>query len=619
MSAEKIFFNIFMIMFMGFIFNRYLATQRIVLLGVLFGQFFSFILSLTSMFNNVKPNFLVQLLTSILGIVIPGLIFFYHYFNKNKSFSPYERLEKWLSLINFSANKDNGGQLLLNDGSQDTYGLSNKINIVPEKNVEDLLKGYNTPMEEIPSSVKEGVGQAQKLIGEKAYRKALETYLSIEKHWVDNAVLQFNIANMYLRLKDYQNAIDRYDKAQSVNGQPEQTDSREEERYSRKTAARRIKNILKKVEDYEIVFNTAVCLLSQGKYERAVEMFKKAGDYKGNWISIYEPLATIFETLGRHTEALEMYKNLSEVNPDDFEVQKKVAEFLSELGDYKQAGEYYDKAVKLKPDFVDGYISLGNYLLEKEMYKEAIDWYQAALDIDPDLSAVHYNLGIAFYGNGQEIQALGEYKKAIELNENDYKSYYNLGVILDEMDRREDAILAFEHCLDIKPDFYEASNNIAVILCTLGRYQEAIDAYIKALQYHPFNPELYFSLAVTLECQGKEEHAEELYNKIIKMKPDFSDAYYNLAIIKCSQGNLKNAEECLRKVTEYDMEYHKAYYQLARIYAMSREYGRCIDNLKKAVGFSKEYINKAKTEEVFQGVRKLKGFESIVEFYNVIT
>ena len=614
MSAEKIFFNIFIVYLIWFVFNRYAITKKTVLLGVLFGQFFSFILSMAAMFNNIKPNLFMQIITSVFGIIVPGWIFVGYHFNVSKEVNNiYKRFKKWLSSIKAPAKREYNDMLMLEDGSKDVYGLAGKTKIVQEKQIEDLLKGYSCPVDEIPSSVKSGLGEAQKLLEAKAYRKALETYLAIERQCGDNAVLQFNIGNMYYNLKNYNEALSKYKKALDINEGFENPRGRQDNKSSHRTAARRIKNILKKVEDYEITFNMAECLLAQGKYERAIEMFKTAGEFKGNWINVYQPIATIYESLQRYPEALEMYKNLSEVNPEDFGIHTKVAKYLCEMGDYDQAKKYYDKAVKLKPNFSDGYVNLGNCLLEKKMYKEAIDIYEMAINITPDQSTIHYNRGIAFYGDGQEVKALGEYKKAIELNNNDYMSYYNLGVILDEMDKKEDAILAFGHCLDIKPDFYEASNNIAVILCTLERYKEAIDAYIKALQYNPSNHELYFNLAVTLEYQGQDAHAEELYAKIIKMKPDFSDAYFNLAIIRSNKGDLKNTEEYLRKVIEHDKNYHRAYYQLARVYAALREYGRCLDNLKKAIRLSREYVGKARSEQVFDRIRTLKGFESIIE------
>jgi tetratricopeptide (TPR) repeat protein len=100
---------------------------------------------------------------------------------------------------------------------------------------------------------------------------------------------------------------------------------------------------------------------------------------------------------------------------------------------------------------------------------------------------------------------------------------------------------------------------------------------------------------------------------MIKMKPDFTDAYYNLAMILSAEGQLANAEECFRKAAEYDENCHRAYYQLARIHAANREYGRCLDNLKKAVSLSKEYINRALNEKIFDSVRNLNGYKNIIE------
>lgn len=616
MSAERLFFNVFMVFFIWFIYNRYMLTQKNILLAVLFGQLFSFFLSFISMVNNIKASVSIQIVTSVFGIVIPGLIFLYFHINKNSISRTYcNRIKSWLAQKRYLKSKNSEDTLMLGDGSEDILGLSKEVKILSEKHVEDLLKSYDCPIEEIPGSIKDRFVEVQKLLLSKAYRKALETYLVLEKQFNDNASLQFNIGNMYYRLNDYVKAENSYNKALEIINAYEKP--KKDDRTSHKTAALRVKNVLKRIEDYEILFNNAVCLLAQGKYEKAIETFRKAGDSKGNWVNIYYPLAVTYEKLEKYPEAVEMYRHLSEIYPEAFEVHRKVGEFLCMMGDFKQAREFIDKAVKLEPEYIEGYIMLGNYLLNNEDYQEAINVYKEVIKTNPELAAVYHNLGTAYYNCGMKEEALEEYKKAIGLNENDYKSYYNLGVILDEIGEKEDAVLRFEHCLDIKPDFHEASNNLAIVLCSLEKYDEAIDTYIKALQYNPTNHELYFNLAMTLECQGREEHAEELYNKIIKMKPDFCDAYFNLASIKCSKGDLKDAEDYLRKVVDCEPGYHKAYYQLARIYAMSREYGRCLDNLDKAVGLAREYAEKAKNDEIFNDVRSLKGFENAVEMQTV--
>lgn len=614
MLVERLLFNMIILLLIVFVVNRYFITQKVMFLIILFGQFFALVLEIAVMINNVQSNLVIQMLTSILGVIIPGAIFFSYHFRKGSFHVLFGMGSKKYKGINW----DSDEILLLTDGStdtdesEDTYKLAKEVRIFPEKGVDDILKGYNMSIDKIPLIVKNTVEETQKLLNRRAYRKVLDLYLSIEKQGSDNPVLQYNIGNMYYRLKDYSNAIDRYNRALAINKEFEKPRHSQDKDSSNGIAAKRIKNILKKVEDYEIVFNIAVCLLARGKYDKAIETFKEAGELKGNWIHVYRPLGIIYEKLKRYPEAVDMYKNLIEIDQADFEICKKTADFLCKLGDYKQAKKYYDIAVKFQPDFVEGYINLGNCLLNSENYEEAITAYQEAIRINPNNSLVHYNLGIALYNSGKKMEALNEYKKAIELNPHDYNSYYNLGVILDELGMKEEAVSAFEECLEIRPDFYEASNNLAITLCSLKRYNEALDTYIKALQFDPFNHELYFNLAVTLEYQGQIEYAEEVYHKIIKMKPDFSDAYFNLGLIKCNKGELEAAEELLRTAVEYDNHNHKAFYQLARIYAMQREYGRCIYNLERAVSLSKEYIFRAKSDKIFDSIRNLKSFENVV-------
>jgi hypothetical protein len=138
-------------------------------------------LSFTLIINNTKPNFTVQFITSTFGIVIPGMIFFYNYFYKNKNFNAQEKFEKIFDIIKTFTYKKSEDALLLGDGSKDELGLAKEVKLLTEKHVEDLLRGYNLPIDEVPSSVKNAFGQIEKLLLSKAYRKTLEIYLSVEK------------------------------------------------------------------------------------------------------------------------------------------------------------------------------------------------------------------------------------------------------------------------------------------------------------------------------------------------------------------------------------------------------------------------------------------------------
>jgi len=586
--------------------------QKAALLIILTGQFFALVLSVITSVNNVKPNMLMEILITLFGILVPGIIFICFHFNskEDKIKKVYQTIVGMLSR-QMKPNIDD--KFMIEDGSNDKYGLGQKMKIIPEKTSDVLFRGYSCAPEEIPQSVKEGLSDTDRLIQLKAWRKALEKYIIIEKQCGDNPALQFNIGNVYYHLREFQKAINHYNIVLEMNIDSQIFDTYDEEESSKKKAARRIKSALKKVEDYDAIFNTAVCLVCQGKYQQSIEVFKKAGDNKDNWINVYQPLAVVYEALNKNIEAAEMYQNLAEIYPEDFEIQKKSGDYICTMKNYDKAKTYYDRASVLNPEFYQGYLNIGICLLRDRRVNEAVEVLQLALKIAPEIYEVHYNLGNAYYGSGQKLLSLSAYKKAIELNPSDYKSLYNLGVILDEMDMKEEAILAFEHTLDMKPDFYDASNNLSIVLCSLERYDEAVKTYLRALQYHPSNIELYFNLAITLEYQKKYDQAEELYHKIVKLDPVSCDAYYNIGLIRVQREDFKGAEHYFRKVVECKNNYHKAYYQLAKIHSAFREYGRSIDCLEKAVELSNEYIEKAKAEKVFDGIRNLSSYIDITE------
>lgn len=610
MFVDKFLLILIMILLMWLIYEDYAKKQDSSILCVLCGQFFSFILFTIFVINGVKMNNIVKFLITLFGIALPGVLLLY-WSDKKKVWDFINCLKSKFIKDKKSQNNLGENVLLLNDNSKDYLDIAKDLKILPEIEAEEILRAYSWPYDEIPSSVKQSLAKTEQLLSTGSHRKILEIYLSIEKRCGENPALQYNIGNMYYYIKDYCSAVERYGNALAIISKVQSTVNGKDNKHSHKIAAMRVKNSLKKVEEYEINYNIAVCFASQGKYENAIETFNKAGDYKGNWTNIYEPLAIIYDRLKKYPEAVEMYKNYVDIVPS-FEGYKKVADISCKLGMFEQARKYYDKMNELKPEYFEGYLKLGNALIENKNYSEAINVYEEVLKINSDISSVHYNLGLALYCENDKDRAIEEYKKAIMLNSNDYKAFYNLGVVLDEIGEKEEAVLVFKHCLEIKPDFYEASNNLAVILCSLELFNEAIDIYLKALQFDPYNCELYFNMAVTLELQNKIEQAEELYEKIIKMNVSFSDAYYNLSLIYIDRGEKDRAEECLRYIIDQNKNYHKAYYQLAKLYAETREYGRTLDYLRKAVSQSEEYKLLINNETVFNSIKNLKGFETVL-------
>jgi len=136
----------------------------------------------------------------------------------------------------------------------------------------------------------------------------------------------------------------------------------------------------------------AYFLESEGRYEEALENYKKAYQLDPDNSGIAFRLGDTYFEIGRYREAVEFFKKAKESFSDDIEIIKRLAESYSELGDYNSAIEEYKSIIKRIPRHVSSRIQIGNAYVKLRQYKTAEKYYQEALQIEPNNLSVYYQL-----------------------------------------------------------------------------------------------------------------------------------------------------------------------------------------------------------------------------------
>jgi tetratricopeptide (TPR) repeat protein len=99
--------------------------------------------------------------------------------------------------------------------------------------------------------------------------------------------------------------------------------------------------------------NRADTLLSEGRFEEAIESYDKAIALKADDAPAYNNRGTALKNLKRFAEALDSYERAIVNLPDRAELHSNRAMVLYELGRLEEAVNSYDAAVRLKPDYVE--------------------------------------------------------------------------------------------------------------------------------------------------------------------------------------------------------------------------------------------------------------------------
>lgn len=153
------------------------------------------------------------------------------------------------------------------------------------------------------------------------------------------------------------------------------------------------KNLIELSKDF---FDKAYKLQIEGKYEEAIDFYRKSLDFY--------PTTEAYTFLGWA---------------------------LSSQGDYDGAIEECKRAIDLDPGFGNPYNDIGAYLISLRRYEESIAWLELAIKSERYNSRefAHYNLGVVYEKLGLWFEALAKYKKAFSVNKGykvAEKNYYRL-------------------------------------------------------------------------------------------------------------------------------------------------------------------------------------------------
>ena len=186
-------------------------------------------------------------------------------------------------------------------------------------------------------------------------------------------------------------------------------------------------------------FKAGADLLSEGKYDIALENFEKGITIKPEYADAYNSIGAIKRQQGKLKEAIKSYQ----------------------------------QAIKLNPEFPAAYINLGVVIRDLGNFEKAIKLFEQAIEIEPQLPAAYTNVAITFRKQGKYSEAITALQESITLQPNAELNYSLLSEILKNV-RFEEA----------RPDLYEPLEYI-LDKKTIANPKRIVAAVISFLKYDP--------------------------------------------------------------------------------------------------------------------------------------
>ncbi|MBW1741743.1 MAG: tetratricopeptide repeat protein [Deltaproteobacteria bacterium] len=157
-------------------------------------------------------------------------------------------------------------------------------------------------------------------------------------------------------------------------------------------------------ESAEVYYNIGYIKTAQGKYEEAIEAFRKATQIDRMFAKAYEAMGRAYKALGRSKEAEESLNKAAEL-------------YLSTEKD-ENAEEILNEILELSPETVNVYNSLGILYRKKGDLPTALKQYMKALKIHPNEPHIYYNIG-RLHVEMKDLKAAQSYfRKALTFDSN---------------------------------------------------------------------------------------------------------------------------------------------------------------------------------------------------------
>ena len=138
-----------------------------------------------------------------------------------------------------------------------------------------------------------------------------------------------------------------------------------------------------------------------------------------------------------------------------------------EKGERDLAYQFFQKALSTNPaqeDLSSIYLYLGICHKEKEEYREAIDTLKKARDAEENRLDVHNLMGFCYFKLKDYDQAIASFLRAVEIDPHSGIDWANLGVNVKAKGEAEKALLLFKKALSLDPTIIFAQKHLKELL-----------------------------------------------------------------------------------------------------------------------------------------------------------
>ncbi len=328
-----------------------------------------------------------------------------------------------------------------------------------------------------------------------------------------------NKANKLVDQKKFQKALETYNEALSMTNKMYLTTEMEKE-------VGRIKSLIYETEIKQLVGKGELTEQQKLK-EKEIEKLKKRLDYA----------QSIDDAERRVAEMKKIKKLIDNVHSEEIKLLIEQGNQLADLNKYDDAFNFYERALKvnemmespdlknkdlIKTSYKKGLINRAKLEIENKNYETAIEQCRRALELDDTFVEAYYHLGLIYYYKKNYDIAIENFQRAVGYDKNHFKSWKWMGLIYEAKNDYENALNNIKNSVEIEPNFGDSWYNLGNIYKLRKEFDKAIESYNRATELDPEFAKAWFFKGIAYFDKKDYNNAIINIEKAIKIDPNLA-------------------------------------------------------------------------------------------------
>lgn len=323
------------------------------------------------------------------------------------------------------------------------------------------------------------------------------------------------------------------------------------------------------------------------QYEKAVEYFEKAVDYKNYYDLIYKTMIDCGKMGDDEKAGVYLNKCLAYGETEEL-LERKIQLYLYKdnadeiIADIRR---YY----RLTSDKQQALIYLASAFKIKEDYRKSLKYLLFAERITQPSMFLYEKIAAAYERLQDYKCAILYYKEALKFDRTDQEDLLNISYCYSRLKEHELASLYVDKVILLNPEdaypYYRKGNNF----CDFEEYEKAAEMYVRAVEIEPTDVDYYGSASYAYSKCGKIELSLEYANRGIMVDNNNDYIHFRKGWALQELGKYKEAIQSFEKCVECNSSYVDGYANISYCYSKIGEMKKSMLYANKALMVNKDF------------------------------